>query len=241
MLSRYVDEGAAGPVIRLERVTKVYDGRVVALEDITLSIHKGEFVFVVGPSGAGKSTFVKLIYREELPTSGRVWVEGRELGRMPRWQVPHLRRRIGVVFQDFKLLPDRTVYENVAFALRVTEASPREIRRRVPAVLELVGLKDRARAFPNQLSGGEQQRVALARAVVNNPAIVIADEPTGNLDPDTAWDIMRLLVDINRLGTTVIVATHARYIVNALRRRVVAMERGRLIRDVPRGTYDHES
>ncbi|MCL6451786.1 MAG: cell division ATP-binding protein FtsE [Acetobacteraceae bacterium] len=218
-------------------VSKVYPGQVVALDDINLRIRGGEFVFLVGPSGAGKSTFVRLVYGEERPTRGLVLVDGRNVGRLRPREIPYLRRRLGVVFQDFKLLNDRTVFENVAFALRVTGASGREIRRRVPAVLSLVGLEDRARARPLELSGGEQQRVSLARAIVTGPSAVLADEPTGNLDPDTSWDIVNLLLRINRAGTTVVMATHAKAIVDRLRMRVVAIENGRIIRDEPRGSY----
>ncbi|MBX6377853.1 MAG: cell division ATP-binding protein FtsE [Clostridia bacterium] len=224
-------------MIHLRQVTKVYRNDVTALRDVDLDVQRGEFVYLVGPSGAGKSTLVKLLYREELATSGEVWVNGVELTRMRRRDVPYFRRRIGVVFQDFRLLPNKTVFDNVAFALVVTEASPREIRRRVPAVLEMVGLLDRARAYPQELSGGEQQRVALARAVVNNPVLVIADEPTGNLDPITARGIMELLAEVNRRGTTVVMATHAEFIVNSMRRRVVALRDGCVTRDEERGRY----
>lgn len=224
-------------MIHLRQVTKVYRNDVAALRDVDLDVQRGEFVYLVGPSGAGKSTLVKLLYREELATSGEVWVNGVELTRMRRRDVPYFRRRIGVVFQDFRLLPNKTVFDNVAFALVVTEASPREIRRRVPAVLEMVGLLDRARAYPQELSGGEQQRVALARAVVNNPVLVIADEPTGNLDPITARGIMELLAEVNRRGTTVVMATHAEFIVNSMRRRVVALRDGCVTRDEERGRY----
>lgn len=227
-------------VIELYQVCKTYPSRVTALSNVSLSIDKGEFVFVVGPSGAGKSTLIKLIYREELPSRGQVIVAGRNLARMRPRDIPYLRRNIGIVFQDFKLLPDRTVYDNVAFAMIVTEAAPREIRKRVPAVLELVGLKDRGGALPAELSGGEQQRVSLARALVNNPALIIADEPTGNLDHDTSWGIMKLLNEINRFGTTVIMATHARAIVNAMQKRVIALEKGQVVRDEARGAYGNE-
>jgi cell division transport system ATP-binding protein len=227
-------------VIEFCRVTKIYNRDIKALDNVSLSIDKGEFIFLVGPSGAGKSTFVRLLLREELPTEGRIVVDGIDTGRLRRSQVPFFRRRIGMVFQDFRLLPERTVSENVAFALRVVEAPRREIYRRVPQVLHLVGLAHKSRAKPAELSGGEQQRVALARALVNNPPILIADEPTGNLDPDTAWDIMRLLVEINQRGTTVVVATHAHEIVDRLRRRVVALENGRVVRDEEKGAYGGE-
>ncbi|NLG86491.1 MAG: cell division ATP-binding protein FtsE [Firmicutes bacterium] len=227
-------------MIEFCRVTKIYNRDIKALDNVSLSIDKGEFIFLVGPSGAGKSTFVRLLLREELPTEGRIVVDGIDTGRLRRSQVPFFRRRIGMVFQDFRLLPERTVSENVAFALRVVEAPRREIYRRVPQVLHLVGLAHKSRAKPAELSGGEQQRVALARALVNNPPILIADEPTGNLDPDTAWDIMRLLVEINQRGTTVVVATHAHEIVDRLRRRVVALENGRVVRDEEKGAYGGE-
>jgi cell division transport system ATP-binding protein len=223
----------------MKSVSKIYGNNVTALSNISFSISKGEFVFVVGPSGAGKSTLVKMIYREETPTSGIVVVNGVDLGRMRRRDVPRLRRTIGVVFQDFKLLPDRTVFENVAFALRVIEASKREIRRKVPAVLEMVGLGERSSDMPHHLSGGEQQRVALARAVVNNPSVIIADEPTGNLDPDTSWGIVALLSEVNRRGTTVIMATHDKPIVDSMRKRVIQMEGGSVVRDTPHGVYGH--
>lgn len=227
-------------MIVLQNVTKVFPNRVVALQDVTLQIDKGEFVFLVGPSGAGKSTLTKLIYREEMPTKGQIAIVGKSLGKMRPNQVPLLRRNIGVVFQDFRLLHDKTVEENIAFALEVIETPRKEIKKRVAGMLELVGLRNKALAYPLQLSGGEQQRVALARAVVNRPAILIADEPTGNLDPDTSWEIVKLLSEINARGTTVIMATHARNIVNSLRRRVVAMERGRVVRDQEHGVYDDE-
>ncbi|MGB9866349.1 MAG: cell division ATP-binding protein FtsE [Bacillota bacterium] len=226
-----------GPLIRFIQVTKVYANNCVALRGINLSINKGEFVFVTGASGAGKSTLLKLIYGEESPTSGDVIVDSWNLSRISRKQLPYLRRQIGVVFQDFKLLPDRTVYENVAFALRVTDASRLTIRRRVPAVLELCGIREKADCMPHELSGGEQQRVSLARALVNNPMVLLADEPTGNLDPDTTWGIFKLLEDINAIGTTVVVATHAQTIVDSLRKRVVTLRDGALESDQARGMY----
>lgn len=221
-------------------VSKVYPNRVVALHDINLRVEKGEFVFLVGPSGAGKSTMIRLLYREEVPTAGEIVVAGYRLRTMRRNQVPLLRRRVGVVFQDFRLLPDRTVFDNVAFALVVTEASRREIQRKVPAVLEMVGLRHRARDYPRQLSGGEQQRVALARAMVNSPPILIADEPTGNLDPATAWGLMELLQEINQSGTTILMATHAENIVNAMNKRVVQLAHGTIVRDEVAGRYSLE-
>lgn len=226
-------------MFELKGVAKVYPNRVVALSGVDLRIDRGEFVFLVGPSGAGKSTLLKLLYREETATRGQILFNGRNLGRLHPSLVPHIRRKVGVVFQDCKLLPNKTALENVAFALEVTGASGREIRRRAPAVLELVGLGHRLRAYPHELSSGEQQRVALARAIVNNPAAVIADEPTGNLDPDTAWGIVALLEEINRRGRTVIMATHAQGIVDRLNRRVVAMVQGRIHRDDGRGGYGH--
>ncbi|MDI6894314.1 MAG: cell division ATP-binding protein FtsE [Bacillota bacterium] len=227
-------------MIEFYGVSKTFPNQVTALRDIDLQVGNGEFVFVVGPSGAGKSTLVKLVYREEIPTRGRLLVGGRDVTALRPAQVCYLRRTIGVVFQDFRLLPNKTVFDNVAFAMRVVEAGPREIRRRVPQVLELVGLSDRARACPDELSGGEQQRVGLARAIVNNPSVLLADEPTGNLDPRTSLEILRLLMDINRMGTTVIMATHARHLVNVARRRVVELDAGRLVRDELRGGYGHE-
>jgi cell division transport system ATP-binding protein len=228
-------------VIRLEHVTKRYPNGHVALDDVSLMVHRGEFVFLVGPSGAGKSSLIRLLYREELPTAGEVYVDQFRTTRLRRRQVARLRRQLGVVFQDVRLLPNRDVYQNVAFAMEVVEASPREIKKQVPELLELVGLKDRSRSFPHQLSGGEQQRVGIARALVNHPHYLIADEPTGNLDPDTAQGIMRLMVEINRRGATVVMATHAREIVNQMARRVVAIENGRIVRDQQRGAYGYEA
>ncbi len=227
-------------MIEFDRVTKIYNRDTYALDKVTLKIKKGEFIFLVGPSGAGKSTFVRLLLREELPTEGRIVVHGVETGRLRPREVPFFRRRIGMVFQDFRLLPERTVSENVAFALRVVEVPRREIYRRVPQVLHLVGLAHKSRAKPAELSGGEQQRVALARALVNNPPILLADEPTGNLDPETSWEIVKLLLEINQRGTTVVVATHAHEIVDRVRRRVVELERGRVVRDEEKGAYGGE-
>ncbi|MGB9838960.1 cell division ATP-binding protein FtsE [Thermovenabulum sp.] len=224
-------------MIEMYNVTKIYSGGHVALQDITVKIQKGEFVFIVGPSGAGKSTFIKLLIREEMPTKGQIFFNGKNITRMRHSQVPFLRRRIGVVFQDFRLLPQKTVYENVAFAMEVIEAPLREIKKRVPKVLEMVGLSHKMNAKPHELSGGEQQRVSLARALVNNPDVIIADEPTGNLDPDTSWEIMKLLNEINMNGTTLIVATHAKDIVNAMRKRVLQLDSGKLVRDEERGVY----
>lgn len=224
-------------MIHFYNVSKTYQNGVKALKGATLHINRGEFVFLVGPSGAGKSTLIKLIFREELPTKGQIYINGRSIQRMKRRDVPVLRRQIGMVFQDFRLLPDRTVYENVAFAMQVVGAGPEQIRRRVPEVLNLVGLKERLNTYPRHLSGGEQQRVAIARALVNNPTLLIADEPTGNLDIDTSWEIINYFQEINRRGTTVLIATHAREIVDALRQRVIALDRGEIVRDEYQGLY----
>lgn len=221
-------------------VSKIYENGSVALSDISVDIEKGDFIFVVGPSGAGKSTFIKLIFREELPTRGQLVVNGRNLINMTSGQIPYLRRGLGIVFQDYRLLPEKTVYENVAFAMRVIEAPRREIQKRVNSVMDLVGLKDKFRCFPNQLSGGEQQRVAIARAIVNNPVVVIADEPTGNLDPETSWDIMKIFERINKSGTTIVMATHDKTIVDTMRKRVIAIEQGRIVRDQVKGVYGYE-
>ncbi|MDN5331157.1 MAG: cell division transport system ATP-binding protein [Tepidanaerobacteraceae bacterium] len=224
-------------IIEMVGVSKIYPGGCAALKDINVKIGKGEFVFLVGPTGAGKSTFLKLLFREELPTRGQIFINGKNITRLKPKEVPYLRRRLGVVFQDFRLLPQKTVYENVAFAMEVIEASPREIRRRVPKVIEMVGLSHKMNSRPHELSGGEQQRAALARALVNNPDVIIADEPTGNLDPDTSWEIMKLLDEINKKGTTLIVATHAKELVDAMKKRVLQLEDGRLVRDEERGVY----
>jgi cell division transport system ATP-binding protein len=224
-------------MIRFETVTKIYKGDVVALRDLSLEIGKGEFVFLVGPSGSGKSTFLKLLLRDEVATSGRVLVAGRDIGRLGAWKVPSLRRNIGCVFQDFKLLPAKTVYENVAFALEVIGRPKHIVRTQVPQILDLVGLSKKAENFPSELSGGEQQRVSIARAFVNRPLILLADEPTGNLDPATTVGIMRLLDRINRTGTTVVMATHDQRIVDAMRRRVLELDHGSLVRDQARGVY----
>lgn len=224
-------------MILFDRVRKQYAPGVTALHDVSLRIDRGEFVFLVGPTGSGKSTILKLIQRIETPTGGRVVVDGSDLIALPAAQVPHLRRRLGVVFQEFKLLSDRTVFENVAFALRVIGTDPLEIAPRVQWALDVVGLADRCRDLPATLSGGEQQRVAIARAIVNRPVVLLADEPTGNLDPAAAWDIMHLLSSINVRGTTVLVTTHNPTIVDVLRQRVIALEAGRVIRDESRGLY----
>ncbi|HIT73795.1 MAG TPA: cell division ATP-binding protein FtsE, partial [Candidatus Fimicola cottocaccae] len=212
-----------------------------ALKGVSIHIKKGEFVFIIGSSGSGKSTLIKLLLKELDPTEGKITINGIDTTNLARNEIPYLRRNLGVVFQDFRLLPNKTVYENVAFAMRVIEAPSRIIRRNVPTVLSLVGLQKKLRAYPNQLSGGEQQRTALARAIVNNPPILIADEPTGNLDPDTAWGIMNLLEDINSRGTTVVVATHAKDIVDAMQKRVITLKKGVIIRDVEKGGYDNEA
>jgi cell division transport system ATP-binding protein len=225
-------------MIRLHNVTKVYDNSVVAVREVGLDVAKGEFVFLVGPSGSGKSTILRLIMREERPDTGEVWVAGKQASSLPSWKVPHLRRSIGTVFQDFKLLPNKTVYENVSFALEVTGRSRHVIRNQVPQVLKLVGLSNKADRQPRQLSGGEQQRVSIARAFANRPLILLADEPTGNLDPATSVGIMRILDRINRTGTTVVMATHDHAIVDAMRRRVVQLDDGRVIRDQRSGAYE---
>ncbi len=224
-------------MIRFEDVSKTYKGDVVALKGLSLEILKGEFVFLVGPSGSGKSTFLKLLLRDEVATDGRVLVAGRDIGRLGAWKVPQLRRNIGCVFQDFKLLTNKTVYENVAFALEVIGRPKHIVRTQVPQILDLVGLTKKADNFPTELSGGEQQRVSIARAFVNRPLILLADEPTGNLDPATTVGIMRLLDRINRTGTTVVMATHDQRIVDAMRRRVIELDRGSLMRDQVRGVY----
>lgn len=225
-------------MIKLETVSKVYKGDVVALRDITTEIQKGEFVFLVGPSGSGKSTFIRLLNKEETPDAGHIFVAGKDIGKLSGWRVPFLRRNIGCIFQDFKLLPSRTVAQNVAFALEVIGRPRHVIRTQVPAILELVGLTKKSNNYPDELSGGEQQRVSIARAFVNRPLILLADEPTGNLDPATSVGIMRLLDRINKTGTTVVMATHDRGIVDTMRRRVIELDRGQLVRDQARGVYE---
>lgn len=227
-------------MIEFKNVSKVYNNNIFALSNINVDIKKGEFVFLVGPSGAGKSTFIKMLLKEVQPTSGNIIVNAMDVTNISRKEIPFYRRKIGVVFQDFRLIPTLNVYENVAFAMRVVEAPLREIRKKVPVVLSLVGLANKYKAFPHELSGGEQQRVSLARAIVNNPSILIADEPTGNLDPETAMDIMDTLNDINHAGTTVLMATHAKDIVDAMKKRVIAIEKGIIVRDEQRGTYGYE-
>jgi cell division transport system ATP-binding protein len=225
-------------VIRLESVSKVFKGDVTALRDASAEIQRGEFVFLVGPSGSGKSTFIRLLNREEVADSGRIMVAGKDLGSLSSWRVPYLRRNIGCIFQDYKLLSKKTVSENVAFGLEVIGRPRPVIKRQVPAILELVGLSRKADRTPDELSGGEQQRVSIARAFVNRPLILLADEPTGNLDPATSVGIMRLLDRINRSGTTVVMATHDRGVVDTMRRRVIELDRGVIVRDESRGVYD---
>ena len=227
-------------MIEFRNVSKTYDTGTEAVHKANFKIEKGEFAFLVGTSGSGKSTLIKLILKEENPTSGNIIINGKDTTYLKPKRVPFLRRSMGVVFQDFRLLPDKTVYDNVAFAMYIVNATKRHIRRQVPMVLSLVGLSNKAKVYPNELSGGEQQRVALARALVNNPSMLIADEPTGNLDPDTAWDIMTLLDDINKRGTTVVVATHAKDIVDKMKKRVIQIEDGHIIRDDKKGGYNSE-
>ena len=224
-------------MIKMVVVEKTYKGGIHALNGISVEMEKGEFVFIVGPSGSGKSTFMKLLTKEEEPTAGEIYVAGKNLANLPRWRVPYLRRNVGSVFQDFKLLPNKTVFENVAFALEVIGRPKSVVRRQVPQILELVGLGEKLDRFPDELSGGEQQRVSIARAFVNRPLILVADEPTGNLDPATSVGIMRLLDRINRTGTTVVMATHDHAIVDSMRRRVIELEGGSVVRDQSRGIY----
>ncbi|MGI6119776.1 MAG: cell division ATP-binding protein FtsE [Desulfosporosinus sp.] len=228
-------------MIRLTNVSKIYPNGARALVDVNLKIGKGDFVFLVGPSGAGKSTLIKLLYRDETPTRGQVIVNNNNLVRMKEREVPYLRRNIGVIFQDFKLMTNKTVFENVAFALEVIGASRGEIRDRTQTTLDLVALANKKNAYPHELSGGEQQRVCVARAIVNNPALLVADEPTGNLDPETAWGIMELLYNINKRGTTIVMATHAKAIVNQMQKRVIAIENGRVARDEEKGGYGYDA
>lgn len=227
-------------VIEFRNVSKTYGTGTEAVHNANFVIDKGDFAFLVGSSGSGKSTLIKQILKEEEPSNGTIIINGRDTTFLKPKRVPFLRRSMGVVFQDFRLLPDKTVYENVAFAMYIVRATPRHIRRQVPMVLSLVGLSNKANVYPNELSGGEQQRVALARALVNNPTMIIADEPTGNLDPETAWDIMNLLNDINARGTTVVVATHAKDIVDRMKKRVIQIEKGNIVRDDRKGGYDSE-
>lgn len=224
-------------MILFEKVSKTYENGVVALHDVDLFIDKGEFVFLVGSSAAGKSTMIRLMMKEIDPTAGNIVINGVDVCSLSRKEIPYFRRTIGVVFQDFRLLPNKTAYDNIAYAMEIIGASRREIRRQVPNVLSMVGLTHKANMFPNELSGGEQQRVAIARAIVNNPAVLIADEPTGNLDPETAMGIMELMEDINRRGTTIIMATHAEYIVDTMQKRVIHVESGTISRDDKKGGY----
>jgi len=225
-------------MIVFENVTKMYDGDVIGMQDVTFHIEKGEFVFLVGPSGSGKSTLIKLVLRQLEPQQGRILVAGRNMETLRQAKVPLLRRNIGCVFQDFKLLPNKTVYENVAYALEVVGEHGRSIRRKVPEILNLVGLSEKMNSLPHEISGGEQQRVSVARAFVNHPPLLLADEPTGNIDPETSTGIMQLLLRINRTGTTVVIATHDRDMVDRMRKRVIALDGGRLVRDERRGVYD---
>ena len=225
----------------MENVTKVYENGAVGLRDFNLNINRGDFVFVVGSSGSGKSTFIRLLLKEVEPTDGKIIINGTDITTLKRRQIPYLRRKIGVVFQDFRLLPSKTVYENVAFAMQVVETNPKIIRRNVPQILAMVGLAKKINAYPNQLSGGEQQRVALARAIINRPPILLADEPTGNLDPDTAWEIMDLILDFNGNGTTVVISSHSKDIVDKMQMRVVAINMGVVLRDEEGGGYSDEA
>ena len=224
-------------MISVQHVTKLYKDSIAALDDVSVEIEKGEFVFIVGPSGSGKSTFIRLLLKEEEATSGDIYVAGKNLEKLSPWKIPYLRRNIGTVFQDFKLLADKTVFENVGFALEVIGKPKHVIDQRVPEILELVGLGDKLNSYPDELSGGEQQRVSIARACVNRPLVLLADEPTGNLDPGTSVDIMRLLDRVNRIGTTVVMATHDQAIVDAMRRRVIELDSGKVVRDQSRGVY----
>lgn len=225
-------------MIEFKNVSKLYETGTEAVHNATFTIDKGEFAFLVGASGSGKSTLIKLILKEEEVSQGNIIINGKDITFLKPKRVPYLRRSMGVVFQDFRLLPDKTVYENVAFAMYIVKATPKHIRRQVPMVLSLVGLSNKAKVYPHELSGGEQQRVALARALVNNPSMIIADEPTGNLDPETAWDIMNLLNEINSRGTTVVMATHAKDIVDKMKKRVIEINNGVIIRDDKKGGYD---
>src|SRR5690625_4534256 len=228
-------------MIVMKDVHKTYPNGVTALNGINIEIDKGDFVYIVGPSGAGKSTFIKLLYREEIPTKGNLLIAGTDVNKIKEKDIPFFRRKIGVIFQDFRLLPRLTVYVNIAFALEVIEESPRIIRKNVMEVLDLVGLRHKARFLPSELSGGEQQRVSIARAIVNRPSLVIADEPTGNLDPETSWEIMDIFDEINLRGTTILMATHSKEIVNTFKKRVIAIENGVIVRDEDQGDYGYEA
>ncbi len=227
-------------MIEFLNVTKRYDNGVMALDKVNIKIGKGEFVFIVGPSGAGKSTFIKAVLKEVDITEGKVIVDDQDITELHRRKVPYLRRKVGVVFQDFRLLPNKTVYENIAFAMEILGTPHRNIRKQVPMILALVGLSGKGNFYPNQLSGGEQQRVSIARSMINNPPILIADEPTGNLDPDTSWEIMKVLRTINRRGTTILMATHDREIVDIMKKRVIALENGQVARDDKVGVYGYD-
>lgn len=228
------------PIIAMDHISKHYSTGVDALHDVSIRIHKGEFVFVVGKSGSGKSTFIKLLLKELEPTEGRLFVGGRQVSNLKRKQVSVYRRKIGMVFQDFRLLKNKTVFENIAFAQQIIGVPKRQIAINVPIMLEMVGLPDKANVYPHELSGGEQQRVAIARALINRPAILLADEPTGNLDPETAWDIMMLLQEVNKMGTTVVVVTHNNDVVDIMQKRVITLDGGHLIRDDKKGGYEYE-
>ncbi len=225
-------------MIKMKNISKRYSNDVMALRDINIAVAKGEFVFLVGQSGAGKSTFMKLLLKEEEPTEGVLILDDQDITRLHRRRIPKVRRKMGVVFQDFRLLPNKTVYENVAYAMEILGERSKNIRRQVPTILSMVGLTEKAKHYPHQLSGGEQQRVSIARAMINNPPLLIADEPTGNLDPETSWEIMKLLRQINRRGTTILMATHDKEIVNAMKRRVITLDKGRVVRDDSKGGYD---
>ena len=227
-------------MIQMSNVSKIYGIRTAALSNVSVKINQGEFVFVVGPSGAGKSTFIKLLFMEEIATDGTIIVNEQNLADVKPKDIPYLRRNIGVVFQDFRLLPNKTVYDNVAFAMRVIEQPRREIQKRIPLILDLVGLRHKRGVYPDELSGGEQQRVAIARAIVNNPVIVVADEPTGNLDPETSIEIMHVFERINRAGATVVMATHDKAVVDSMKKRVIAFEKSFIVRDQAEGTYGYE-
>lgn len=227
-------------MIEFNNVSKRYDNGVMALNGVNIRIDKGEFVFIVGPSGAGKSTFIKSILKEEEPTTGKIWVDDINITKLHHRRVPYLRRKVGVVFQDFRLLPNKTVYENIAFAMEILGTPQRTIRKQVPMILSVVGLTGKGNVYPNQLSGGEQQRVSIARAMINNPPILIADEPTGNLDPETSWEIMKVLRTINRRGTTILMATHDKDIVDIMKKRVIALEKGQIARDDKVGVYGYD-
>lgn len=226
-------------MISIDKVTKIYDNGVVALNDISIQINKGEFVFIVGTSGSGKSTLMRMLLKELEPTQGEIKIDDTNISNLTKKEIPFFRRKVGVVFQDFRLLPSKTVFENIAFAMQVVEMSPKAIRRNVPMILSLVGLSHKAKVYPNELSGGEQQRVALARAIINKPPILLADEPTGNLDPETAWEIMDLLIEINKRGTTVVISTHAKDIVDEMKKRVITLQKGVILSD-RKGGYDYE-